>query len=251
MAACQSSPMLAGSLLSDLTLDRSGPLSVVYAPFDFIPSDADLVIVGITPGRVQAENALQAARQALRAGTSHEEAARFAKLTGSFSGPLRSNLVAMLDHIGLHHALGVHSAGHLFDAAGQRVHFTSALRYPVFVDGTNYNGAPDMIRTPVLRHMVETWLAEEARALPNALWLSLGPKPAAALQHLASRGVSARDRVLDGLPHPSGANAERIGYFLERKPREALSRQTRPEPIDRARTLLRAQVSALSVEAGR
>jgi hypothetical protein len=252
IAACETSSLLTDKMLSELTLERAGPVSVVYAPFDYIPPSADLVIVGITPGRVQAENALRAARQALRAGKSQDEAGRLAKLTGSFSGPLRTNLVSMLDHIGLHGVLGVNTCARLFEDNRQRVHFTSALRYPVFVDGENYNGTPDMIRTPILRQMIETYLADEARALPNALWLPLGPKPAAALQHLASAGILDRSRILNGLPHPSGANAERIGYFLGRKAREALSAKTRPEPIDQARVALRMQISALNtVEAGR
>jgi hypothetical protein len=251
ITTCDESPMLADEMVSGLTLDRAGPVSVVYAPFDYIPPKAGLVLVGITPGRVQAENALIAARLALRAGKSNEEAARLAKLTGSFSGPLRTNLIAMLDHVGLNDTLNVTTCADLFDADRERVHFTSALRYPVFVNGENYNGAPDMLRTPVLRRMVETYLADEARALPNALWLPLGPKPAAALQHLASQGIIARERILDGLPHPSGANAERIGYFLGRKAREALSVKTVPEPIDQARMALRTRISALTVpEAG-
>lgn len=58
-------------------------------------------------------------------------------------------------------------------------------------------------------------------------------------------GALASDVVLDGLPHPSGANAERIAYFLGRKAREALSPKTSPAGLDAARDRLRAQVAAL------
>ena len=208
-------------------------------------ADARLVVVGITPGRQQAENALAAFKAALATELPLPSALRHAKLTGAFSGPMRENLVAMLDHIGVQRVLGVPSCADLFDPRRELAHLTSALRYPVFVGGQNYNATPDMLRTPVLRQMVDTYLAEEALALPRALWLPLGKGPAAALQHLAGRGVIDREHILDGLPHPSGANGERIAYFLGRKPRPALSAKTQPDPIDAARGRLTAQLAAL------
>ncbi|MBV9783711.1 MAG: hypothetical protein JO264_07805 [Acidisphaera sp.] len=228
-----------------LMLAREGQLCVQWAPFDHIPRTARLVIVGITPGREQATNALRAFGQALQAGQPLEAAQRHAKLVGSFSGPMRANIVQMLDSIGVQQALGVPTCAVLFDAAHEQVHFTSALRYPVFVDGVNYNGNPPLLSTPLLRQIVETFLAEEAQLLPDALWLPLGPKPAGALRHLVELGLLPATRVLEGMPHPSGANAERIKFFLGLKPRAELSRKTRPDLIDLAREALLAQVGRL------
>ena len=149
----------------------------------------------------------------------------------------------MLDHLGAQRSLGVETCAQLFDPSRELAHLTSALRYPVFVGGENYSGAPDMLRTPFLRRIVETYLAEEARALPNALWLPLGGKPTTALRHLAAAGILDRDRILEGLPHPSGANGERIAYFLGRKARAALSVKTQPGPIDAAREHLMVQLA--------
>ncbi|MCW3476277.1 hypothetical protein [Limobrevibacterium gyesilva] len=231
-----------------LTLAQEGRVSVQWAPFDHAPPTARLVLVGITPGREQAENGLRAFRQALVADAPLVEALRRAKLAGSFSGSqMRTNIVDMLDSVGVNRALGVPGCAALFEPAHELVHFTSALRYPAFVDCANYNGTPDMLRTPLLRQMVETFLAAEARALPGALWLPLGPKPAAALRHLVSRGVLPAGHVLKGMPHPSGANSERIKFFLGLKPRSALSAKTPPEPIERAREALLAQVAQLRV----
>jgi hypothetical protein len=236
------SDLLAGD---KLTLAREGRLSVQWIPSEYVPSSARLVLVGITPGREQARNFLRAFGQALRDGQSLDAASRHAKLVGSFSGPMRNNIVRMLDHLGAQKILGVSTCAALFDPAHEYVHFTSALRYPVFLDGTNYNGTPDMLRTPLLRGMVETYLGAEARALPDALWLPLGPKPAAALRHLVSLGALSADRVLEGMPHPSGANAERIMFFLGRKPRAELSAKTRPGPIELARDTLFAQIGRM------
>jgi hypothetical protein len=228
-----------------MTIAQDGALRVAYAPFDHIARNARIVIVGITPGRVQAVNAVSAARNVIERGGPVPEALAEAKLTGSFSGPLRANLVAMLDAIGVAKTLGVATTAEVFRPGSQDVHLTSALRYPVFVNGQNYNGTPDMLRTPLLRRMVETHLAEEARMLPDALWLPLGPRPEAALMHLAGQGLLDREKILSGLPHPSGANAERVAVFLGRKPPELASRQTNSAKLLSAFNALSAQIAAL------
>lgn len=228
-----------------LEIARRGTLSVDWAPFDHTPRTACLVICGITPGRTQALNALSAFQRSLRAGSDIDAALRTAKLEGSFSGTMRANIVRMLNSIGVHQALGVDGCLKLFDPAHELVHLTSALRYPVFVAGENYNGNPNMLRTPMLRETIETCLAAEARLLHDAVWLPLGPKPIMALRHLVSRGLLPADRVLEGMPHPSGANAERIAFFLGQKDRANLSVKTRADPIERARDLLCAQVARL------
>jgi hypothetical protein len=245
LTAVNGSTTIRGEMLQKLTLATSANLTIVYAPFDYVEQNARLVVVGITPGRVQAENAISAAGRAINRGCTPAEAMREAKLAGSFSGPLRENLVAMLDHVGLHRAVRIGSCAELFRPAFRDVHFTSALRYPVFVDAKNYSGNPDMLRTPLLREAVDLWLAAEARSLSHAFWLPLGPKPQVALDYLADAGILAREKLLSGLPHPSGANAERISYVLERKPRSQLSVKTSPEPIDLAREKLRAQLADL------
>jgi hypothetical protein len=203
-----------GDTADSLIVDKEGAIRVVWVPFEYVPKRPVLALVGITPGRYQGEQALTAFRDALRCGLSIEDALRRVKAVASFSGPLRANLVAMLDHIGLHAALGMASCADLFGAVGEPVHFTSALRYPVFVNGANYRGTPNMLRTSTLRRWVETALAEEARLLPDVLWIPLGPKPAIALNHLAAQGLINSKRILDGLPHPSVANGERISFFL-------------------------------------
>lgn len=238
------SPQIIGN--PNLLYGKDGALEVYYAPFDHIATDAKLVIVGITPGLAQATNAFEAARGALRSGCSLREALRIAKLTGSFSGGvMRNNLVSMLDHIGVARLFGVQSTSALFRAESEFVHFTSALRYPVFVGGKNYNGSPDMLRTPLLQRIIETHLAEEAAVLPDAIWLPLGPKAEAAVLHLVTRGHLRRESVLAGLPHPSGANAERIAVFLGRKDPNHASRQTNATRLLQAKASLSKQICSL------
>jgi hypothetical protein len=234
---------LDSTTLNQLTLHQDGGVTIAYAPFDYIARSAKLVVVGITPGRVQAVNALRAAHVALCEDQPENVALRIAKQTASFSGTqTRKNLVAMLDSIGIAEQLNLKSTAELFDPAHEQIHFTSALRYPVFVDGQNYNGSPHMIRTRALREMIETHLAEEVAALPTALWLPLGPKPTLALRHLVACGVLQAAQLLDGMPHPSGLNSERVAAFLGRIGPGEASVKTRPEKLLAARSALRARV---------
>ena len=237
----RSDPSLGGRLV----LTSEGEITISYAPFDYITSNAKIAIVGITPGAQQATNALIKARQQMIAGESIETALKSAKVYASFSGPMRANLVSMLDYIGLNRWVGVATCANLWDESAELVHFTSALRYPVFVGRKNYSGAPSMSRNPVLRDLVTNYLAEEAAMLPEAVWVPLGPRAQEGLNVLITTKVLSENRVLSGLPHPSGANAERIAYFLGRKQRNALSAKTSAETIDRARERLFEQVSQL------
>lgn len=232
-----------------LVLDRAGDVAVSYAPFEHIQRGALVVIVGITPGAQQAGNALAEARRKLIAGDGAEAALTAAKVFASFSGPMRANLVAMLDHVGLARWLGLASTAALWTSRPDLVHFTSALRYPVFVAGANYTSQPAMTSCPPLRRMLNECLREEARALPEAVWIPLGPKAATGVRHLVSVGALDPSRVLAGLPHPSGANAERIAYFVGRKAREALSVKTDPISLDAARVRLRDLVTRLPFQA--
>lgn len=239
-AANAASPLTA----PELVLDQEGAITTIYAPFDHIETRAKLVVVGITPGLTQAVNALNAARAATLKGLSLPEALAAAKLTASFSGgAIRNNLVAMLDAIGVARHFDVASTSEMFRPGADAVHFTSALRYPVFVGGKNYNGTPDMLAVPVLRKRIDTHLAEEARALPDAIWLPLGPKAEAAVSYLAAKGFLPRERILAGMPHPSGANAARVAVFLGRKHPEEASRQTNPAPLLAAFARLKAQMA--------
>jgi hypothetical protein len=229
-----------------LTYKRDGVIEVMYSPFDHIARHAKLVIVGITPGRAQAITAAVAARAQIQGGRSATEAMRAAKLAASFSGGgTRNNLIRMMDGIGLNRLFDIASTASLFTEAGEHVHFTSALRYPVFVNGENYNGNPHMLKTRILREMVETYLAEEAKELHDAVWLPLGPKPAIALQHLAVLGLLRSEQILDGMPHPSGANAERVAAFLGTKHVDQLSSKTNATQIMTAKKNLIEKIALL------
>ena len=227
---------------NELKLTNDGDLQVYCAPFDYIETKARIVVVGIT----QATNALQAAYAALLAGKTIPDTLAIAKRTASFSGgAIRRNLVDMLDVIGAAKYLGVQSTAQMFDPSARDVHFTSALRYPVFKKGKNYNGTPNIAKTPILKNMAKTHLAEEAAILSTALWLPLGNHAAQAVLHLTNEGILDKRRVLTDMPHPSGANAERVAVFLGRKDPSKVSNKTNPQKLLAARQRLASQITKL------
>jgi hypothetical protein len=231
-------------------LARAGAVTAHYIPFDYVNLEARVVLVGISPAFVQWKNAVREARRQLAAGADDLEALRAAKYTGAFSGAIRPNLVTLLDHIGLQRWLGIASCATLFGADARLMHVTGVLRQPIFVDGKNYNGAsPNMLTHPLLQEQMLDYFAREAAPLADAVFVPLGPKVGLALAWLARRGVLDEDRILQGLPHPSGANMERIAYFLGRKEKTALSSRTNGDQIDADRRLLAARLAALTGKA--
>ena len=223
-------------------------LSAHYIPFDLVNLKAKVVLVGITPGLTQWRNAIAEAKRQLGNGASLEAVCIAAKRTGAFSGAMRPNLVNLLDTVGLQRWLGIDTCESLFGIDSHLVHTTSVLRHPVFVDGANYNGKPSILRTPFLQQQVVDHFSKEATQLRNALYIPLGPVVNETLLWLAQQGVLDRNNVLSGLPHPSGANAERIAYFTGRKPRSTLSVKTNPDLLDATRTALISRLGA-AVEA--
>lgn len=235
----------ARSLPQCLEIAREGNVSINYIPFDYINPKAKLVLVGITPGFTQLRNALGEAQKQLTAGADHTAALIAAKSTGAFSGSMRPNLVGMLDHLKVNAWLGIKTCDSLFNKDRELVQTTSALRYPVFVDGENYNGTPNMTKHPLLRQQLSDYFAQEVRMLNDAIIVPLGPKVSEALGYLVKQGAIDEAKILEGLPHPSGANAERIAYFLGKKDRSQLSIKTDPDKIDQAKAALVRKMAIL------
>jgi hypothetical protein len=105
-----------------------------------------------------------------------------------------------------------------------------------------------MVTTPLLQSQLLDYFALEAAQLPDAVFVPLGPKVGQALSWLALRGILDEGRILHGIPHPSGANAERIAYFLGRKEKSTLSSRTNGARIDADRLALRAKMAALGMD---
>ena len=232
---------------SDLLLLKTlGPVQSFYAPFEAINHDAKVVIVGICPGQQQWRNALIAAKVGLEQQVSEENILKLAKNSGAFSGPIRKNLTQLLDHIGLHNQLGIHTTAELFSNHQDIVQMCSVLQQCILVNGKNYAGStPPMLKNELLKQHIDDYFIPMVQQLPNAIYIPLGKGVDEVLNYVSSLGYFNDQQILAGLPHPSGANAERIKYFLGEKPRDQLSRQTNPEQIDSAKSQILLKLSNL------
>lgn len=227
-----------------LLMTSQHDLDVYFSPFEHVNYKAKIVLVGISPGATQAHNANQKACELINEDVAPELVSELAKNTGAFSGPLRHNLVAMLDHIGIQEKLGVDSCDSLFKENQNLLHSTSVFRYPILLKGKPISSAKKALIHPILKAMVDTYLKEEVMSLPNsAFYIPLGQGVDNVLLYLCDMGLIPRKQILIGLPHPSGANGERISYFLNKKNRGDLSEKTNPDKIDQAKQNLLVQLS--------
>jgi hypothetical protein len=195
-------------------LFTDGGLEVYYAPFHHAEPNARVALIGLTPGFTQMEEAFRAAKDSEGKILSQAELFAHIDSTGSFSGPMRSNLVEMLDGIGLQRLLGIDTCLHLFTKAGRRTaHFTSIISAPAFKAGENYSGSPGLLSVPRLREWVLEKFSRELAALPDAIFVPLGRTADEAVTLLSALGKIDSRRCLSGFPHPSGANGHRKRLF--------------------------------------
>lgn len=206
-------------LLSDyFRLYDDDHLSIYYTPFDYANGDAKVAIIGITPGWTQMELAYRVFRHGLAQRKSLEEICSDIEHTASFAGSMRTNLVRMLDELGLPDMLKISSSAELFGIHDDLVHTTSAVRYPVFVNGRNYTGSqPKILKHPKLKFYVDTLLLEELKLASDALIVPLGKAVSQVLDYLIHAKSLKAERCLLDFPHPSGANGHRKKQFEANK----------------------------------
>jgi hypothetical protein len=196
-------------------------LSCYYAPFEYLNTGAKLILVGITPGGTQMNRALNAARSAIAMDTPIADAVRKVKREGSFSGTMRPNIVNMLNRLGYQHKLGVECTSKLWSTHDHLVQFCSLLKFPVFVNGKDYNGNPKTHKDNDLKRMLNDHFVKDMAALPpDAMLVPLGDTVLEVIVWLKDQGLIPQEVMkFEGRfvapPHPSGANAESIALLLE------------------------------------
>ncbi|MBB6733199.1 hypothetical protein [Cohnella zeiphila] len=212
-------------LTDEFRMARQGELETYYAPHnEYLNPEAQIAIVGITPGLAQMRISIREARLALLEGSTDEEACRRAKEEASFAGSMRSDLTAMLDELGLPGLLGIRSSRELFGEHRPLLHSTSVLRYPAFRKRQNYTGSsPSLLTTPFLLDRAVTDMKQEFGLLQRSLIVPLGKTVEKVLRLLEREGTLDGRLCLWGFPHPSGANGHRYRQFASA--REAMERQ--------------------------
>jgi hypothetical protein len=205
----------------ELLMAVEGPYRVYFAPIGAIPDpSARIVFVGLTPGLTQVE--LCAALHHNTDAVIRNNPEAFSRLLiskVSFGGSMRTNLCTMLDELGVPEMLNAQSSKDLFESADVQIAATSALMYPVFIgkENKNFGGTVDLAARGLFREMIASLLAPRLAAAPRALIVPLGNSAGSGVKYLVDRGEVSIDRVLLGLPHPSGQNGHRKKHFTERK----------------------------------
>ncbi len=209
------------ALLNDqflLEKDEKKKLEIYYAPFEYVNGNAKVVIVGITPGLHQMKKSYSTVLNVMDQQLSDEEILHEVKKNSSFEGPMRKNLIQMLDELGLNDYLRLSSSSELFNTASHLVQTMSVLPYPVFYSGKNYNGSiPNILKTDLLQRHILDYTAGELKKLNNALIIPLGVNVSKVIVYLADNGYVNKESILNGFPHPSGGNGHRHKQFAANK----------------------------------
>jgi hypothetical protein len=195
-------------------LHRDERLDIYYMPTHYLNRSAAVTVVGISPGFAEMALAYREARAGLLAGLPAEEILNIAARIASFCGPMRANLVTMMDGIRLAPILGIDSCAALFAGAAGLLHSTALIRDAVFIEGRNYSGHnPPPLNHPLLSSACVGTLLSELDALPDSLIIPLGKGVSGVLESFISNGMLDPRRCLLGFPHPSGANAHRHAAY--------------------------------------
>jgi hypothetical protein len=201
--------------------NKSKKLQCFWAPFDYINPNAKIILVGITPGSVQMNIALNSAIDSSKAGHDKNSILLKAKRAASFSGgKTRNNLINILDRTGYQEALGISSSIELWEASHNHlVQFCSLLKYPIFKNGKNYNDEPSL-EIPRLEEMIDEFIKDLEAFNPDAILIPLGDKVSSLITKLNNKKrIPQKLFIIDGKvvapPHPSSANNESIKLLLE------------------------------------
>jgi hypothetical protein len=202
-------------LKSDFLIGEENNLQIYYAPFEVINKNAKVIFVGITPGWQQMEIAFRIVKNEMINGASWGNAIMSAKMSASFAGPLRKNLVNYLDAIELNKKLNLDSTSELFENQNSHLlHSTSMLRNPVLLKGKNYRGKdPAPYKSSLLWGVILNNFVEEINHFKGKLIIPLGVSVKDVIKQLQAENLLKDNLILENFPHPSGLNGHRHIQF--------------------------------------
>jgi hypothetical protein len=197
--------------LKDFLIEKEASVSICYSTHnEYINTDAEILVVGICPGRQQMLKSLNVAKRMLAQGYSDEAILKNCKMASRLYGSTRSNLIAMLAQI------GIKESASLFEAQNIKLHTTSLIRYPVFIGASyrNYNGhSPKLDKNELINKYALDFSSELIKLEKLKLIIPLGKAVEDYLMGLDEVNSKTKSKLLIGLPHPSGANGHREKTF--------------------------------------
>lgn len=211
-------------LINDFLIEKEGNIEIYYAPHnEYINKKARAFIVGITPGFNQMSTAIATARKEFEINADIKGIQYKCKVAGRFSGSLRKNIISMLNELELNKTLGIYDCSEMFGEKDYLLHTVSLIPYSVFVKKANYTGhTPKLIKSDFLMKYVYDNFISEIKSLDdfeNMLLIPLGKAVEEVLFKLKDEGIISERQILNGFPHPSGANVNRVPQLKENKER--------------------------------
>ena len=195
-------------------VSKEGEIEIYYAPFDYINLDASIIIVGITPGWSQMEKSFKTIIKELTKNNNFSLGLKKVKSECSFAGSMRNNLIKMLDDLEVDRKLNIESTNELFEIENSFLHSTSVIKYPVFNNGKNYTGStPSPLKSKILWEQIEKLFIPEINKFKGKLIIPLGKSVNEILLKIQSDNKLNDNFILNGFPHPSGANGHRAKQF--------------------------------------
>lgn len=201
-------------------LEKDEKINIYYAPHnEFVNKKAKIFVIGITPGWTQTQIAFKTANEGLVNNIEIIDILKKCKYNSRFSGSMRKNLIDMLDQIGLNKKFKLDSSSELFNEDNNLLHTTSLIKYPVFINGKNYNGHnPDILCNELLLKYIKKYFISEINELQNVVIIPLGKAVEEVLKYLIDNSIiNNKYTILFGFPHPSGANGHRKEVFENNK----------------------------------
>ena len=189
-------------------IKKEDNIEIYYAPFDYINSEAKIMIVGITPGLQQMLQSFQVIND--------NKSLKEVKDLSSFKGSMRTTLIKYLDELKVNKKLKIKSCESLFNKDSKYLHTTSLVKYPVFDKEKNYSGS-NILKKKMLVEFIEKNFLQELKTLKKSIIIPLGNTVSSAIEYLNNKYDLKLRCFLQGFPHPSGANARKNIQFNEHK----------------------------------
>ena len=184
---------------------------IVFKPteFDYVNQEAEVVIVGITPGNSQIKG--------LRDGMTKREIKR----TYAFAGNMRPNLVRMLDYVGVNRLLDIETCSSLWEEDFDKVEMTSLLKEATYVVNSKceevmFRHAKDIVKSEKLSRMLNDGFVKDCCKYEKArLFVACGVGVYDILMSLRENDIIKAPVI--AIAHPSGANMGIISCYLGKK----------------------------------
>lgn len=192
-------------------------IQVEYSPFNLIKPNlhAKVIFLGLTPGKQQAEEATVLLDKSITNGKNYVDFESEFRNLVPFKGTMRTNLVQMLDEIGLNKKLKIESCEDLFLLKSHLADMTSLLKLPVYKNKKNYSGSPIPIKNDLLTKLIKEYFLKDLEEFKSdILIVPFGKTVSNTLKDLE---IDKRFILLDNFPHPSGANGHRLKVFNANK----------------------------------